>query len=171
MPFPAIAVANEFLAIAKTQGVPLTPMKLQKLVYFAHGWCLALTGQPLIRERIEAWQYGPVIPSIYHELKEVGNGNILEPATDLVMQHDGKLRFMAQTLEDFPGSEERNNAKEIIARVFAKYGRYSAFQLSNATHSEGTPWRQVYKPEERRVPIPNETIRTYFQGLANAPAR
>ncbi len=170
MPFPAVAVANEFLAIAKTQGVALTPMKLQKLVYFAHGWCLALTGQPLIRERIEAWQYGPVIPSIYHELKGVGNGNISGPATNLVMQ-DGKIFFKAQTLEDFPESEERKNAQEIIARVFAMYGKYSAFQLSNATHSEGTPWRQAYKQDERRVPIPNETIRTYFQGLANAPGR
>jgi uncharacterized phage-associated protein len=169
MPFPALAVANEFLAIAKTQEVALTPMKLQKLVFFAHGWCLALTGHPLIRERVEAWQYGPVIPSIYHELKEVGNGPITGPATDLVM-HEGKIYFKAVTLGDFPESEERNNAQEIIARVFAKYGRYSAIQLSNATHLEGTPWSQVYRQGERRVPIPNEIIKTYFEGLANAPA-
>jgi uncharacterized phage-associated protein len=168
MPFPAIAVANEFLAIAKTQGITLTPMKLQKLVYFAHGWCLALTGQPLIRESVQAWQYGPVIPAIYHELKGVGNGPITGPANDLVMHGDGKIYFSAITLEDFPESEERKNAQEIIARVFTQYGKYSAAQLSNATHLEGTPWSQVYREGQRRVPIPNETIKTYFEGLASA---
>jgi uncharacterized phage-associated protein len=167
MPFPALAVANEFLEISKAEGVSLSPMKLQKLVYFAHGWCLVLTGKPLIRERIEAWQYGPVIPSIYQELKGVGNGAIPEPATDLV-EHDGKIYFKVVTLDDFPDSEEKRNAREIIARVFARYGRYSAIQLSNATHLDGTPWRQVYQEGQRSVPIPNETIKEYFQGLADA---
>jgi uncharacterized phage-associated protein len=170
MPYPAIAVANEFLELAEKRGMSMSPMKLQKLVFFAHGWCLALTGNPLIQEHVQAWQYGPVIPSIYHELKGVGNGPITELATYPV-QEGGKLFFKVLLLRNFPETQERKNAQEIIYRVFSIYNRYSAIQLSNATHMDGTPWRQVYKEGERSVPIPNETIKAYFEGLANAPAK
>jgi uncharacterized phage-associated protein len=78
MPFPAEAVANEFLELAKKDGEALSPMKLLKLVYFAHGWHLALTGEPLIEEPVQAWQFGPVIPSIYHQFKRFGSGPINE---------------------------------------------------------------------------------------------
>jgi len=44
-------------------------MKLQKLVYYAHGWHLALNNEPLIDEQVECWQYGPVISSLFHEFK------------------------------------------------------------------------------------------------------
>lgn len=170
MPYPAAVVANEFLKLSDAQGKTLTPMKVQKLVYFAHGWCLALTERPLIRERVEAWQYGPVIPSIYHEFKEAGNGPITSPATDLVNQ-GGKLMFKAPSLDDYPDDEERRNAREIIGRVFALYGKYSAIQLSNATHASNTPWQKAYREGERKITISNDAIKTYFQGLANAPAR
>ncbi len=40
-------------------------MKLHKLLYYAAGWHLGFTGEPLFDEDIEAWQYGPVVPSIY----------------------------------------------------------------------------------------------------------
>jgi uncharacterized phage-associated protein len=55
MPFDSKAVANEFLKLAEQDGVKLSPMKLLKLVYFAHGWHLALKGEPLLNERVEAW--------------------------------------------------------------------------------------------------------------------
>jgi uncharacterized phage-associated protein len=77
MPFPSVAVANEFLTIARSKGTPLTPMKLQKLVYFAHGWFLALNpGQPLISERVEAWKYGPVIRALYSQFRDYGDASI-----------------------------------------------------------------------------------------------
>ena len=69
MPFSAAAVANEFLHLAHRDDRPITPLKMQKLVYFAHGWHLAITGAPLISEPIQAWQYGPVISSLYQIFK------------------------------------------------------------------------------------------------------
>src|ERR1700676_3931940 len=76
----ALAVANWFLARAAADGKSLDPMKLQKLIYFAHGWSLALTDIPLIEEHPEAWDYGPVIPSVYHEFKLFGRKPITERA-------------------------------------------------------------------------------------------
>src|SRR5262245_61420633 len=84
MTFDAKAVANRFLNLARLEEKNLTPMKLQKLVYYAQGWCLGLNDCPIINEQVEAWQYGPVIPTLYHTFKEFGNGAI----TALARQYD-----------------------------------------------------------------------------------
>ena len=77
MPYhSSLAIANEFLRRAKDDGRELTQMHLQKLVYLAHGWCLAVTGKPLIEEKIQAWDYGPVIKPLYDALKSYGSANI-----------------------------------------------------------------------------------------------
>jgi uncharacterized phage-associated protein len=39
--------------------------KLQKLLYYAQGYALALLGRPLFRDRIEAWDHGPVVPGVW----------------------------------------------------------------------------------------------------------
>ena len=58
--YTAQAIANFFLWQEQ-----ITQMKLHKLLYYAAGWHLGFTGEPLFDEDIEAWQYGPVVPSIY----------------------------------------------------------------------------------------------------------
>ena len=60
-PYTAKAIANYFLKHRKRfkRKGPITQMKLHKLVYFAHGWHLALKGEPLIDETLQAWDYGP----------------------------------------------------------------------------------------------------------------
>ena len=75
--FPTIAIANEFLELAAREGVSLSQMKLQKLVYFAYGWSLALRGDPLVNEQVECWDYGPVFPSLYRRTKRYGADPIL----------------------------------------------------------------------------------------------
>ena len=57
-------------------------MKLQKLVYIAHGWHLGLFDGLLISERVEAWRWGPVIESLYHEFKEFAKQPITRKAQD-----------------------------------------------------------------------------------------
>jgi len=73
MPKAVEAIANWFLDRSKSDGKPVDPMKLQKLIYFAHGWHLGLIRHPLVDELFEAWEYGPVVPSIYHEFKMFGS--------------------------------------------------------------------------------------------------
>src|SRR4051794_9267350 len=80
--YSAKSIANFFIGLAAAKGEKLSPMKLQKLLYYACGWYAGYTGQPLIDEAIEAWDYGPVIPSIYHEFKRFGSGSITARATD-----------------------------------------------------------------------------------------
>lgn len=62
-PYKAKAAANYCLDLAEEEGKRLDPMQIQKLVYFAHGWYLALTGEPLVEEHPEAWAYGRSFPA------------------------------------------------------------------------------------------------------------
>jgi uncharacterized phage-associated protein len=74
-----IAVANAFLKVADDHNRPLANMQLQKLVYFAHGWHLALKGEALIDTPLLAWNFGPVIPPLYNSLKKFGAGPVSGP--------------------------------------------------------------------------------------------
>ena len=66
-------IANYFLWRAWEEDINVTPMKLIKLIYIAYGWNLAINNERLFDEKILAWAYGPVIPSIYHEFKRFAN--------------------------------------------------------------------------------------------------
>lgn len=161
-PYSSKAVANSFLDIAKANNVAdISPMKLQKLIYYAHAWHLAFLGQPLIKEEVQAWKFGPVIPDVYFEFKECGNSSITARATEL------KFEEKQLTLETPTVPAEDKNANELIAEVFRVYGKLSPIQLSNLTHGENEPWRQVanqYGAElPRNIEIPNSLIESCFK--------
>jgi uncharacterized phage-associated protein len=72
MPHEVKIVANDFLDLARRDGEILDPMKIQKLVYLAHGWHLALHGPALIKQQVEAWPYGPVIRTCMMNSRNIG---------------------------------------------------------------------------------------------------
>lgn len=152
--FSPKSVANYFLELANAQGLHISPMKLQKLVYYAHGWYAGYTGKPLINEAVEAWQYGPVIPSLYHEFKQFGSGNISCKA----IEYDALgVRPAA------PPSDPE--IRTFLQNVFASYGQYSGIKLSEMTHATGTPWHVTWTSCHgmRGVDIPFETIVDHFK--------
>ena len=69
----AARIANEFVLRGLNDSVTVDPLKVQKLVYFAHGWHLAFLSQPFILEDVEAWKYGPVVPELYRDFKKFGS--------------------------------------------------------------------------------------------------
>jgi uncharacterized phage-associated protein len=169
MPYSAKAVANEFLHLAKDEGRSLTPMQLIKLVYFAYGWYWALAKDRLINERMEAWKFGPVIPSLYHEFKSFGNEPIDSFATEWEPIHkDGKFLICSEEpripdCDEFP--------RNLIRRVWEVYKKYSAIQLSQMTHEPGTPWAETQHREVKGTNIDDEKIREYFERLAGRHER
>ena len=165
MPFSVKSVANEFLELARASGKKISPMKLQKLVYFAHGWFLALVGQPLIDERVQAWQFGPVIPELYHEFKAFGNGPISTLAGDV--RWTPELAIYYPRIQDCEGNEDVSYARELINKVWEVYKDYSPIQLSNATHVPGSPWDKTYTPGKRNLVIDDNVIKAYFENLAD----
>lgn len=123
-------------------------MQLIKLSYMAHGFSLAIKSRALLDEAVEAWRYGPVIPSLYRKLKSFGNGGV-----------DRKIsRFFAS---ESLASEDA----DLIDAVYAKYGRLTGGQLSFLTHKSGTPWHDAYRPDEYGIELDDAIIRRHYAGL------
>lgn len=156
--YSAKAIANYFLDKADEDSISLTPMKIIKLVYIAHGWYLALTGKPLIKDYVEAWTYGPVIPDLYHEFKKYGNQPIQEYATEIVTPTVNTLPH------DLPFSIE-----QFLDKVWEVYKRFTAVQLSQMTHQPLTPWAITINDSsgQKNPIISDDLIRDYYTKLAN----
>jgi len=147
----ATSIANFFINKGINDGPDNdnSPMKLQKLVYFAQGWYLALYQRPLIDEQIEAWEYGPVIPSLFHTMKRFGNS---------VVEH----YIHKQGIPVAPSSA----IHDFLEEIWRIYGMFTATQLSNMTHEPGTPWKEVYEKYQGRIPrntdISQELMKEWF---------
>ncbi len=167
MPYDPKAIANYFLSIADHKGQELTPLKLIKLVYIAHGWYLGITGKPLINEHPEAWEYGPVIPSLYHEFKIFGNGAIRKRATEFVSKEGGEWSLQEKEVPP-PNSKTDASICDFLDRVWEQYSGYTGSQLSSLTHQPNTPWKQTWDHRgqyEKGVDIPEDKIREHYQSL------
>lgn len=156
-PYDSRIVANTFLSIAAKQGLSLTNMHVQKLVYFAHGLYLAEFGTPLIEETVQAWQYGPVIPGLYNEFKDFG-GQPIRRFYKEVDPFDDEVVVPTVNKSDH----------KFLSEVFEQLKGYSAQRLSQMSHAVGSPWTSVYRADQPFVAIPLEAIRDYFKQLASS---
>lgn len=132
-------IANKLIRKASTSdgGELISNLKLQKLLYYVQGFHLAYFDRCLFDEDIEAWQYGPVVPPVYHKYKGYGYSG---------------LSFQGEIIE--LEQEEEN----LFNQVFNVYGEFSAIGLMNLTHKE-SPWCTT---EEGDV-IPKEKLKEYFK--------
>jgi uncharacterized phage-associated protein len=141
MPVSAAVVANYFLAKRDPNaGDHISNLKLQKLLYYAQGFHLAITGEPLFSDPIEAWRHGPVVPKVYHACKQYGENNLPEvPAS--------------------PSSMLSLEQRRILDEVYEVYGQFSAWKLRDMTHDEA-PWKDA---DARGEPIiSHEALRDFF---------
>lgn len=148
-------VANFFLAKAQKESRTITNCKLIKLTYIAYGWTLAILDRRLFHERIEAWGYGPVIPSLYHEFKEFRN----DPINSYSMQLDDS-NYTKQTTPEIKKRE--TDILFVLNYVWRVYKRFTADSLCSLTCEEGTPWYSTYKKDERHTKIQPEEIKKHF---------
>jgi uncharacterized phage-associated protein len=140
----ASQTADYFLTLVDEEaGDSLSNLKLQKLIYYAQGFHLALVDSPLFDETIEAWEHGPVVPNLYHTYKQFGSGPIPRPSNGIDVE-----MYPAET-------------RELLDEIFQVYGQYSAWKLRNFTHSE-PPWLDAYKNPVSHE-ISRDALKRYFQ--------
>ncbi len=151
-------VAEELLNQRKDRGGSLTPLQLIKMVYLCQGWALGVTNTVLFEEDIEAWQYGPVIPSIYYAYREFGKKSI--PYENIQAYPLGGDSANAIT------AEHTTLLEKTVKLVLDIYGGLTGPQLSNLTHQNKTPWQKVYQTGLRNQTIDKESIKEHFQILA-----
>ncbi len=126
----SISIANIFIEKAKNkQNFNLTPMKLQKLMFFAQSWYLKSHNVLLFDGYFERWQYGPVLPDIYHEFKSFGSreidifGKVSEFDRYKSLSHINKQEY-----------------DQFLNKIIEVYGNYSGSELSWMTHQPNTAW-------------------------------
>lgn len=143
-------VADFFIRQADIEaGDLMTHLKLQKLLYYAQGWSLALHGKPLFDDRIEAWAHGPVCPKVWNRFKARGWSPI-------------------ELSETRPGGAITAKEKKLLDEVWNSYGQFTAKRLEEMTHDE-TP----YKAARGNLPahascqkvISHASMRAFFSGL------
>ena len=154
--YHALAVANSTIKNTIEKHSLISHLKLQKLLYFSHGWQLAISdGEiPLIEEQIVAWEYGPVIKSVYHAFKDFGK----RPIDEYASLPSKKFKFM-----NYKPMIEDSDTEELLNRIWNIYGKLDANHLSKLTHLKDTPWYDSYESQSFNTPISNDKITKYFQ--------
>ena len=120
----------------------ITNLKLQKILYLAQAYFLAKLDRPLFKDNIEAWQYGPVIPTVYRKYKGNKSNAII----------DG---------EDLPLILEKD--KKVLKEIWNAFGGYSASRLVDITHAH-TPWKDAAKLSGTKL-ISNKALKDYYKPL------
>ena len=151
--YSSVAIANRFLRFAEADDVPVDAMKLQKLVYIAHGWHLGYTGEPLCSELVQAWRWGPVFADLYFAVRRWGNSKITEPVLD----------FWDEVAVP-PVPNDDSFAARLIEAVWKMYRRYNGVELSELTHQDGTPWSDIISEQRKRwySEIPDALIANHY---------
>ncbi|MCY3769933.1 MAG: DUF4065 domain-containing protein [Gammaproteobacteria bacterium] len=143
-PYDTRLTANRLIEISGQHGEPMSIMRLLKLAYMAHGWTLAIIDAPLVNENVQAWRYGPVIPSIYYSFRPYGAYNM------------GPIPVVGNAEID----EETDGVLEAVCDL---YKDVSTNRLTALTHIKGGPWHRTYKPNVRHLIIPNKIIAEHFK--------
>jgi len=140
----SIDVANFFVNLYKNSGYnDITNLKLNKLVYFAQAFHLAKFNSPLFPDEIEAWKFGPVIPSVYHAFQVCGDNVIHNEAGEF------KREIYSPDEIDF------------LLDIDDKFGIYSAYALVELTHKPGSPWYESFHSGKNAV-ISRKSMGEYY---------
>lgn len=148
--YSAEDVADYFIFLASKNNVEegvaegITPLKLQKMLYFAQAASLSVYNQNLFKENIEAWKYGPVISSLYHKYKKNLNSPITTPT--------GGYKSIVD-----------DQAIEVLNGIWEIFGKYTAGELVEITHNH-SPWKSTYEEGKNNV-IPLEKMKDYYKDI------
>ena len=137
------------LSAAKTlcelKGWTVSNLELQKILYLAHMFFLGRENAPLIHEHFEAWDYGPVIPKLYHHAKGFGDRPVRNVFHWVSAAHPGTPEY------------------EILREAAESTAHISPGRLVAITHADGGAWANTYRPGVRGLTIPNQAILDEYQ--------
>lgn len=135
-------VAKYFINLSvESTPYAITPLKLQKLLYYAQGFHLMRTNRSLFNEDLEAWPHGPVVRSVYFDYKNYGYRTI--PYEPFINDSNSRLS---------------NEEIAIIKDVWEKFGKLDGKTLEELTHQED-PWLNT----ELNKKIDIGLVREYFE--------
>ena len=126
----ANSLANTLLKKSFEENINITPMKLQKLIYFIYKRHLKNFNEKLFEEAFLVWRYGPVLASVYDEFKSFGSERITRFAKDA-------------NQNVYVINESATDIMESINEIWESYKNYDGVSLSIMTHQPGTAWSKA----------------------------
>ena len=147
-------IADFFLGTLEAEkGDSITPLKLQKLVYYAQAWHYTIFDKPLYDEKIEAWTHGPVVKTLWDRFKKTPK----DASIDTKILDSDIVEFSDSTLT-------------LLSEVNKIYGEHSGSYLEYLTHSE-KPWIMARGKLPIHVTCTNEitlkSMKDYYSTLRN----
>lgn len=150
----AIDIAKYILTLS-----PMSPLKLQKLLYFSYEKFLTTTGEQLFKDPIYAWKHGPVVESVYEVFKGYGSQDIPYEEDDSIIINSPEFSVSPSFMRILT-SEHGSTTVGIIHDILLEYNELNAWQLVDLTHEAGKPWSKVYKIGKNKL-ITDEVILAY----------
>ncbi|HYI71433.1 MAG TPA: type II toxin-antitoxin system antitoxin SocA domain-containing protein [Skermanella sp.] len=133
----------------KANGKGITNLDVQKILYFAQGWHLAINGERLFQEELRAWVHGPVVPEIYFRLAQYEKYPI--PVTEV---RGDPVRDLPEAVRNF------------LDQIWTKYSALRTGKLVDLTH-EQAPWRNARGNTEARQkseePLSSSDMMEFFR--------
>ncbi len=128
----------------------VTPLMLQKLLYFSQGISYALSGEYIFPEKCQAWVHGPVYPEVYDMFRNFKYNPI----------EDARFAIFDVNKDALTESERR-----VVDLVVDTFGKYSGKVLEKITHNE-KPWKDARKGYGENIPsnetLSMESIKSYY---------
>lgn len=147
-------------------GIRISPLKLQKILYYSQAWSLAFLDHELFNEVPEAWSNGPVYRSIWDEYKSKFQRHesiVFDKSYDLETEYKNRTESLKLGVEQ----------SEVLDTVLNKYGSYNSGYLVYLTHSE-LPWNEARKGctpfELCKIPISLQSMKDYYKSLLEKSA-
>lgn len=144
----AIIVAHYFMSKSKAdQRKDFTNKKLQKLLYYAQAWSLAIHNKRLFDNKFEAWIHGAALPAVYHRYKEFG------------------FEQISEEYDESEFNQLTDQQKELLDEVWEVYGKYDPDYLEAINHAE-KPWQLARQDlamgDRSNAEISEDVMREYY---------
>jgi len=136
--YSAKEISKFIIKLANKRNILITPLKLQKLLYFAQGYNLVLYNKPLFKETIERWGHGPVVPEVYQQYKGHERNPLNETIENQHFQIEKKIR-------------------QVLEITLNKKGCYTAEDLIDITHEH-----EIWKQKSKNAIMTKAEIKQFF---------
>lgn len=160
MSYKVLDVCRHVINYSNKHDYGISNLKLQKVLYFIQVYFLITKKDhtPCFDEKIEAWDFGPVVPEAYLEYKQYGSGDIPIIKSFIILDKDNVWNSKRVKFEDTAISDDD---KSLIDKILDKFADYSAIDLVSLTHRQ-SPWIDAYTPYQNNE-ITIESMMEYFK--------
>ena len=136
--------AEVLVRLAKSKGRRLTPLQVQKILYFANMLYIGENGntKSLIRNKFLTWKYGPVVRELYERLKRYEGTPVSSKAfIDTVTIMDGEDKPKKIYEKEF----------EVLKKAYEIWGGLHAWELVEISHWEEGAWQKSLDKKRQEI--------------------